>query len=54
MSFKVVDVFLLFKRSIELGLLTLVHVVIHMCNKGEIYRSLKYGNFKTSKHTWKM
>ena len=30
-------------------LLTIAHVVMHIGNKGDTHRSLKYYNFKTSK-----
>ena len=34
-------------------LLTVVGVVLHIGNKGYIYKSLKDNNFKTSKTSWK-
>ena len=32
----------------------MLHIVLHSSNKGDIHRSLKYCDFKTSKPPWKM
>ena len=42
-----------FMQYNKIQLLTVIHVVLHVANKGDIRRSLKYCSLNTSKHTLK-
>ena len=39
-----------FYNELTIQQLTVIHVVIHIGNKSDMYRSLNYWNFKTLKH----
>ena len=41
-----------FYNILTVQLLKVVHVVIHIGNKGNIHIRLKYYDFKISKHPW--
>ena len=43
----------IFYSILAIQRLTVAHVVIHIGNKGDIHRSLKYCDVETSKHPWK-
>ena len=42
-----------FYNMLTIQLLTVIHIAIKVTNKGNIHRSLKYCDLKTSKHPWK-